>query len=367
MIKTIPRIAFPLMCSAIGSVIGSGIGNRIVRIKNNFTKQDALVISAGTMIPLAVRFTELPAIGLGCVLSACMSYFLKNDIQKTQTPMPTSPKVNTETVIASFDALFNRTNTDDITETERQTIAFNDLEIHTNDPRISADTKLKTIETIFKNFKNKNNQSFSTSEIWTKLLKTLSEQKDIEDNTKISLAVADGNNDTKLDISFKQLKEFMGHFQENMCQDLSNFNNKKIKKSVDNFVDNLKTNKPCFKLINHNNTHYTGLVIQKTPDNNYNISHLESCGDKRYETVKFNAGAIKKYLKTFINSGSGSENTTKYHNFFSDGMPFKIPSNEITGLINKDTFTPYTQDTNTCHHASVMNLLKFFVEKYPDS
>lgn len=366
--KIIHKIALPLISSAIGAVIG----NRIIKTRSPFVANDALAIGAGTLIPLVLRFTGLPAAGLGCVLSVLMSKLLSDDTQPTEVNKPvkkSQSKTNTNNdvaetqkkrVIDDFNNLFNiqkkhEQNIDKI-QAERQSTAFNSFNDYMR--MANPQQKIEITETIFTNFKNKNDNNFNSSEIWTDLLKTLSEQKDIDDNTNISLAVADGNEDTKLNVTFGQLKEFMTHLTNNMCQDLSNFNDKNIQSSVNNFVDNLKINKPCFKIINHGNAHYTALVMQKTKENEYHISHINS---GKYKTVNFDTGAIKQYLKTFI----GEKNTTKYQNFFSDKIAFKIPSHGITGLNDNHSFTPYTQDTNACHHISVMNLLKFFIEKCP--
>ncbi len=442
-----PRIAHPLMCSAIGSVIG----NRIIKTKSQSTAIDAFAISASAIIPFALRFTGLPAAGLGCVLSAVISGLLSDDtpLKKIKKPVQQSqskaeiPSQDTP-VIQSFDALFNRTHTDKITETQRQTTALNNLSTYMNDTQISAANKVKTIETIFKNFKDKNDKNFNSSEIWTGLLKNLSEQTDIPDTTKISLAVADSekDKDTKLEFTFGQLKDFINSFKSNVnlgnidddlkqawhdwrlgqISKLPNRSNitekqveeifntrdeelneddkrlkdtygyekyektndykkkrkdidKQIKEKIDTeinkFLDKLEINKPYLKVLHHSN-HYTSFIINRTSQDNFQIIHIDSLADEKYKTANFNNQAIKDYLKNFIENGTGEKvsQETKYQTFFSDDRSFEIPLDKvIRSNVSKDNnnVPPYTQAANACHHISVMNLLKFFIEKYPNS
>lgn len=451
MIKTAAyKIGLPLMVSFTGNfIIKSAIKSAMKPAKKNFEYEgkDYLIIAASTALPLAFGLKGFPLtynssigfhrtyspIGLGLQalvsgsVSAGLTGFLEAYKMKEQ-----------ERVIQSFVKLFNGTHKDKIAETGRQGTAFNDLKTYMKDTSISADKKVKTIETIFKNFKEKNNGNFNSSEIWTGLLTILSEQKGIEDSKEISLAVADGENGTKLEFTFGELKEFINAFnspvnlkvtdddimnewhkwrieQIKKIQEYSNitleqvdeiFNksyptnaekdlkakygrdeyvkidnysqisqkqtkndNQQIENSVDNFLNELKINKPYFRVLNHNNSHFTSLIINKTSDDNFQVIHIDSQGKVTYKTADFNNGKIKNYIKNFIDNGksfidkgNGNERITKYQNFFSDNTPFEIPLENVTGLTKKNDFNPYTQAPNACHHISVMNLLKYFLE-----
>ena len=400
------KIIYPLAGAILGNQVTKWVLPKQPIIKTQSEKNDILsdnsfvknasITVVSTVIPVALKLSGFSAMATSGIIASGITAYLNRSVSdkkpssdvtdntsqgkkgnspapasiftattttksdETKLDPPTGNSSNKENIVKNFKIVF--TDEDKIVFTDEDKIqpAFEELKKQLENKL--AQEKIEIIQDIFGYFKHNNNGNQNAAEIWTGLLTTLSEQQNINDDAKISLGIADGHKDTKIDFKFKQLKDFLNAF------DMSYPNPNPtgtLDTAINNFIDNLKTNKPLVKIINNHHSgdsnrggvsNYTSFVIQKKAADKYDISYINSLSGGIIKQQDFNKQDLRKKLKSIL------ENNIVPDIFFSNIRECVIEDQtNLNNLKNKTNFTPYAQDTNACHQIAVMNLLKFFI------